>query len=151
MVVVVRFLFVCRCEVFTMTFTVSAISEVTVSSVLLKVESVLQLLILPIVSLYTMFHGFDDIVALQYCSHDCIFAFLKVASYFPFSCKYWFFLVSLKLLSCKVRWYRLLMALIFFLIMVISSVYQGTDLNPIVFCSSCLSLNDFLLAASIEF
>jgi hypothetical protein len=54
------------------------------------------------------------------------------------------------LLPCSVRWYRLLMALIFFLITVSSPVHKGTDLKPIVFCINCLTLNDFLLAATIE-
>jgi len=88
--------------------------EVTVPSGILRVESVLQLLILPVASLYTMFHGFADVVAFQYCFQDCTFAFLRVAPYVLF--------------SCRVHWYHLPIALNFFLIIVSSSVHQSTDL-----------------------
>ena len=61
--------------------------------------------------------------------------FLKVASYFIFSYKYWSFLVSRKLLSCRVRWYRLRIAFIFVVpsIMLYSSEISPTRSNNCVF------------------
>jgi hypothetical protein len=94
--------------------------------------------------------GFDAMVTLQYCFHECIFVFLSVASYFLFSCRCCCFLVSLKLLSFLVHWYHRLTAFIFVLIIVSSFVHQGTDLFSVDFFNSFCTLKDFLLAAVIE-
>jgi len=97
-------------------------------------------------NLRTSFQGLVDDIMLQYSFHELIFCFLIVAVYLALPSRYCVLHCCLRSSLFLVLWYLHLSAFNLFLIIVSSSVHQGTDLFDSVFFEAKFVLNDLLHA-----